>query len=246
MIEPIDYMQTDSKWAYKPYQAPGEKSTIKKSGCGITCAAMIIASLADKSITPADTAKWSMAHGYKAYRQGTYYSYFEPQLKAYGITCEQLNTGSIYHSAGRGRIYKDIAIDAVTDGDWIICCMGKGDWTSSGHFILWYGLEGDYALIMDPNSTKRSRRRAPVDKLIYQVKYLWEVETDTMTQEKFNEMANAWLESRGLEQPGAWSEPARDWAYKEGIMTGGAYKRLITREEAAQIVYAYDQLKEKK
>lgn len=245
-MKPIDYMQTDARWASMPYQAPGERSTIKKSGCGITCAAMIIASLADKSVTPADTAKWSMAHGYKAYRQGTYYSYFVPQLKAYGVDCEQLNTGSIYHNAGRGRIYKDLAADAVSAGDWIICCMGRGDWTSSGHFILWYGIDSSgNALIMDPNSTKKSRRCAPVDKLIYQAKYLWGVDTNTMTQEKFNEMANAWLESRGLEQPAEWSEKARDWAYKEGIMIGGAYKRFATREEMVQTLYAYDK-KEKK
>lgn len=253
MIEPIDYMQTDSRWAYKPYQAPGEKSTIKKSGCGITCAAMIIASLADKSITPADTAKWSMAHGYKAYRQGTYYSYFEPQLKAYGIECEQLNTGSIYHNAGRGRIYKDIATDAVADGDWIICCMGKGDWTSSGHFILWYGIDKQgNALIRDPNSKKASRRCAAVDKLIYQTKYLWRVETEqNMTQETFNEMfenaMNAYLNKQSREQPAEWSKEARDWGYNAGIMTGGAYKRFTTREELIQVIYAYNnKLKDEK
>lgn len=245
MIKPIDYLQTDPRWGGNRYAAPGEKSTIRKSGCGPTCAASVIAALADPSITPEDTAKWSMAHGYKAYRQGTYYSYFVPQLKAYGIECEQLNTGSIYHNAGRGRIYKDIAVDAVTDGDWIICCMGRGDWTSSGHFILWYGIDSSgNALIMDPNSTKKSRRCAPISKLMYQCKYCWQVETEEqMTKEEVKKIIEEWFTEKGLEQPSEWSREARDFCYNKGIMTGGAYRRPATREELVQTIFAYDRYK---
>lgn len=242
-MKPIDYMQTDARWASVPYQAPGERSTIKKSGCGVTCAAMVIASLTDPSVTPVDTAKWSTAHGYKAYHQGTYYTYFKPQFAAYGIDCEQLNSGSIYNNAGRGRVYKDLAIDAVTQGDWIICCMGPGDWTKSGHFVLWYGIDGNYALIMDPNSRKSSRRRAPIGKLIYQTKYMWEVDTDMMDQNKFNQMMENWLKTQSIIQPAEWSEQARKWGFDSGIMTGGAYKRPATREELIQTLYAYDSQK---
>lgn len=248
-MKPIDYMQTDPRWASMPYQAPGEKSTIKKSGCGITCAAMVIASLVDPSVTPETTANWSMAHGYKAYHQGTYYTYFKPQFAAYGIDCEQLNSGSIYHNAGRGRIYKDIAVDAVADGYWIICCMGPGDWTKSGHFVLWYGIDGNYALIMDPNSRKSSRRRAPISKIIYQTKYMWKIETEeSMDQTAFNEMfakaMSAYLDQQSATQPAGWSQTARDWGYNSGVMTGGAYKRFATREELIQTLYAYDKKKE--
>lgn len=242
-MKPVDYMQTDRRWRYAPYQAPGEKSNIGKSGCGITCAAMVIATLADSSVTPADTAKWSMAHGYKAYHQGTYYSYFAPQLAAYGIECQQVNVASVYHGRGGARGINASAADAVENGDWVICAMGVGDWTRSGHFVLWYGIRDGCALILDPNSKKASRRKAPLAKFQYQVKFYFRVEVEDMTQEKFNQMMDTWLVQRGLKAPGDWSKPARDWAYEQGIMTGGAYMRPITREEACQVLYQYDKKK---
>lgn len=173
---PIDYMQTDSRWGGNKYATKGETSTIKSAGCGITCAAMVIATLSDSSVTPATTAKWSMDHGYKAYHQGTYYSYFKPQMAAYGITCEQMNGSTVYHGANSAKTINERAANAVRNGNWVIACMGKGDWTSSGHFVLWYDIDADgYALIRDPYSTKSTRRRAPVSKLQYQAKFYFEV-----------------------------------------------------------------------
>ena len=258
MIKPIDYLQTDPRWGGNRYAAPGEKSTIRKSGCGPTCAASVIAALADPSITPADTAEWSMNHGFKAYNQGTYYSYFLPQLRAYGIESEQLNGSSVYHGSNSAQKINSEARAAIKAEDWLICCMGVGDWTRSGHFVIWYGLDGDYALIMDPNSKKASRRRAPVSKFQYQVKYYWRVETEeTMTEEKFIEMLkkvpadtlagllqSAFTEM-SMQEPAKWSAPAREWGHKEGIMTGGSYKKPATREEVIQVVYAYDQRENK-
>lgn len=243
-MKPVDYMQTDSRWKNSRYATKGENATIGKAGCGITCAAMVIASLADASVTPADTAKWSMAHGYKAYRQGTYYSYFVPQLKVYGIKCEQMNGASVYHGRGGARGINASAADAVENGDWVICAMGVGDWTRSGHFVLWYGMDDGYALILDPNSKKASRRKAPLAKFQYQVKFYFRVEVEEVVkQEDFNKMMDTWLVQRGLKAPGDWSRPARDWAYEQGIMTGGAYMRPITREEACQVLYQYDKKK---
>ena len=179
MIVPVDYLQTDSRWGANRYATKGETSTIKSAGCGITCAAMVIATLKDKSVTPADTAKWSMNHGYKAYHQGTYYSYFKPQMAAYGIQCEQMNGATVYHGANSAKSMNERAVQAVKNGNWIIACMGKGDWTSSGHFVLWYGIDSEgYALIRDPNSTKATRRRAPIAKFQYQVKFYFEVKVE--------------------------------------------------------------------
>lgn len=175
---PVSYLQTDKRWAGNNYSAKGESTNIGKSGCGPTCAAMVIASLADKSVTPADTAKWSMNHGYKAYKQGTYYSYFAPQLAAYGISCSQVNGSTVYHGSGSAATINKKVLDSVKSGNWAIVCMGPGDWTSSGHFILWYGVDAaGYALIMDPNSTKESRCRAKVSTMQYQAKYYFIIET---------------------------------------------------------------------
>lgn len=239
-IIPVDYLQTDARWKNKSYAAKGETSTIGTAGCGPSCAAMVIAALADPSVTPATTAAWSLAHGYKALHQGTYYSYFAPQMAAYGIGCKQLNGSTVYHGAGSAKSVNAKALDAVKAGNWIIACMGKGDWTSSGHFVLWYGVDGNYALIMDPNSTKASRRKAAISTFQYQVKFYWEIEVpkettreDDMTKEKVLELVEKWFLERGLKPVSDSIKPDLDWAYGHKIMNDGAYNRPATRAEVA-------------
>ena len=173
---PVWYMQTDPRWTNTDYSAPGEKTTIGKAGCGVTCAAMVIASLVDPSITPADTAAWSLKHGYKALRQGTYYSYFVPQLKRYGINCKQVNFSNIYGKASAAA-HKKI-IDALSSGKWVIACMGKGVWTSQGHYILAWKTDGKRVYIKDPASQKAMRMCNDLQLWLSQIKYAWIVETE--------------------------------------------------------------------
>ncbi len=172
-MKPVLYMQSDPKWASHDYSAAGEKTTIRAEGCGITCAAMVIASLADKNVTPITTAEWSKKHGYKAKGQGTYYSYFKPQGAAYDIDITTLNSANIYGSPASK--YHDMAKQAIERGDLVIACMGKGNWTTSGHYVLWYGLEAGKALINDPWSNKLAQTNADYNLFKSQVKYYWGV-----------------------------------------------------------------------
>ena len=94
---PVSYLQTDPRWAKKPYRVPGETATIGGSGCGPTAAAMAIETLTGRTFTPVDACKWSVDHGYKAKNQGTYYGYFVPQFRTFGIECRQLLGSSIHH-----------------------------------------------------------------------------------------------------------------------------------------------------
>lgn len=173
MIKPVSYLQRDSRWKNHNYSAKGEKKTIGSSGCGVAAAAMVIATLKDRSVTPVTTAEWSMAHGYKALNQGTYYSYFVPQLAAYGIACRQLNSSSLYGIPSSPAHTE--ALNALQRGDWIIACMGKGNWTSSGHFILVYGYENGSIYVNDPASTAASRLKNTWALFSRQVKTMWSV-----------------------------------------------------------------------
>lgn len=173
MVRPIYYLQTDPRWKNHDYSAKGEKKTIGSAGCGPTAAAMVIATLRDKNVTPVTTALWSMAHAYKALNQGTYYSYFVPQMSAYGIACKRLNTSNLYGKSSSAAHTE--ALNALKNGDWVIACMGKGNWTSSGHFILLYGYENGYVYINDPASTKAARVKNTWALYARQVKYMWTV-----------------------------------------------------------------------
>lgn len=140
--QPVSYLQTDPRWANQDYSAKGESTTVGKSGCGPTCAAMLIETLTGKTFTPADACAWALKKGYKAVNQGTYYSYFVPQFKEFGIGCQQLNGANIYGGANGAATVHNKALDLLKQGWYLIACMGKGAWTSSGHFIVVWWEDG--------------------------------------------------------------------------------------------------------
>lgn len=171
--QPVSYLQTDARWKDKDYSAKGESTTIGRSGCGPTCAAMIIETLTGKTFTPADACAWSLKRGYKAPNQGTYYSYFVPQFAAYGIVCERLNTANLYGNKTSPVHAK--AFDLLKKGYYLIACMGKGLWTSSGHYIMVWWEDGKVR-INDPASTKDARLNGDLATFKAQVKYYWAID----------------------------------------------------------------------
>lgn len=173
--QPVSYLQYDARWANVDYSTKGEKTTIKESGCGPTCAAMLIETLTGKTFTPVDACAWALKNGYKALKQGTYYSYFVPQFKAYGITCKQLNGANIYGGKnGAAQVHKT-AFDLLKQGYYLIACMGKGTWTSNGHFVVVWWDDG-FIRINDPASTKSVRVKGYAPTFKDQVKYYWAID----------------------------------------------------------------------
>ena len=171
--KPISYLQTDPKWAKKPYRVKGETSTIGDSGCGPTAAAMLLSTLTGKTITPVDTCAWSVAHGYKALGNGTYYAYFAPQFAAYGIKCWQLNWVNAYHNPKATSF--DETVKYLKQGYYAIALMKKGTWTGGGHFVvLWWA--DDKVRINDPSSTRENRVNGNMATFKNEAAYFWIVD----------------------------------------------------------------------
>ena len=174
MIKPVDYKQNDSKWGGLSYAVDGEKSTIKSAGCGPTSLADVLATIVSPYIDPVTLAAWARYHNYKVKNSGTSYSFFEPCAKAYGVKVSRLNTSNVYSIPWNG--VHDKALAELQNGNWLIACMGKGNWTSSGHYVVAYGYENGYVYINDPASTKASRAKNTWELFKSQVKYYWAVE----------------------------------------------------------------------
>ena len=134
---------------------------------------MLIETITGKTFTPADACAWALKKGYKAPNQGTYYSYFTPQFKAFGIACEQLNTANLYGNKNSPIHQK--AFDLLKQGYYLIACMGKGLWTSSGHFIVVWWEDGKVR-INDPASTKTAKLNGDLNTFKSQVKYYFAVD----------------------------------------------------------------------
>ena len=156
MSVPVEYEQTDPRWRNHIYSNHNDpRQTIGSDGCGPTCAAMVIATLKNKSVTPIQTANWSMNHGFVSDNDGTYWGFFRACLAWYGIDSKQVNTRAA------GGI--DQVITALKKDRMVITAMGKGHWTTCGHFILAYGIKDNKVLIHDPNSEASYREKGEIN-----------------------------------------------------------------------------------
>ena len=171
---PVSYLQTDPRWGALDYSARSEKTNIAVSGCGPTALAMVLATWVDPKITPKSECAWALAHGYKAPHQGTYYGYFAPAAKRFGLTCKMLNGVTLYSKPDSP--YHAQAKAAVDRGDLVIACMGRGLWTSSGHFVLVWNISGNVVSINDPASTRAVRTQGDYSVFRRQVKYYFVVQ----------------------------------------------------------------------
>ena len=178
--QPVIYYQTDPRWKNVSYSARGESTTIGASGCGPTAMSMVLATWADKSVTPQTECAWALRNGYKCPHSGTYYGYFVPAAKRYGLTCTQLNGASIYGNST--STYHAQAKTAIERGDLVIACMGKGTWTRSGHYVLCWDLKGNTIYINDPASSKLIRTQGDYSVFKKQVKYYWVIKNPNPNQ----------------------------------------------------------------
>lgn len=157
-VRPVNYKQYDSKWGkvvYTKNNTYNKKQTIKNSGCGITCSAMIIATWWDKTITPKDTAADSVAHGYRTTNSGTAWGYFKHVAKTYGAS-KFVQTSSF-----------TTAQKCLAAGGYVVVSFGPGTkgkagyqrWAKNGHYCVIWKDDGKYLYINDPASSKSSRAK---------------------------------------------------------------------------------------
>ena len=235
---PVSYLQTDGRWRDKPYRVTGEKSTIGSAGCGPSCAAMVISTLTGKTVTPVDTCAWSIQHGYKALKQGTYYSYFTPQLKAYGIQCKQL-LGSRILNQPNHAIHEKVK-QYLAQGYYVIALMGPGTWTKSGHFVLVWGWDTKVR-ICDPASTRSERLNGDTDTFRREVRMYWLVDA-----REFNKEEAEVVTYKSLKDVPEKFRPIIDILMTAGIIqgdgsdpTGNGDVINLTHEQVRTLVFVY-------
>lgn len=220
---------------------------------------MVLATWADKSVTPKTECAWALAHGYKAPHQGTYYGYFKPAAARYGLTAYMMNGANIYGNSSSK--YHALAKAEIDKGNLVIACMGKGNWTSSGHFVLVWKIAGNVIYINDPASTKLARTQGSYSLFKQQVKYYFVIECpestaptsepqptqpikedDDMDIAKFMSeitddqayqlMAKAMRYCSNIAEP-EWSKKEGHWAEatSAGLVNGEAPERPLRRDE---------------
>lgn len=154
------FLQWDARWGYVPYG----KHNIGISGCGPTCLSMVLYSLTgDKSLTPDFLAQRAMNEGYYVDGVGTSWSFLTNVCKDYGV------------KATLTEIITPEKIKECTDaGGLIICSMGPGDFTDTGHFIVIRGItDTGKILINDPFSKANTEKEWEYETVAAQMKQSW-------------------------------------------------------------------------
>lgn len=143
-VNVVYFSQYDTRWKDTAY---GRTGTIGRSGCGPTSLAIAISSLGGRTVLPTEVASWAAANGYYVEGAGSRHSLIPDGARHWGIPVK-----------GVGYDWQAV-VDALADGKLVIAIMGKGHFTSSGHFIVLRGVTSDgKILVADPASTKRSEQ----------------------------------------------------------------------------------------
>ena len=131
------YSQIDSRWASHPYTSINKSSqTIGTSGCGPTCASMVVTATRG-TITPPEMGDLFVEHGYRSANNGTYLSAFRFVADTFNIEYNET--------------YKlDNAINLLNNNYYVVASCGSGLFTTGGHLILIVGVENDTLKIYDP------------------------------------------------------------------------------------------------
>lgn len=150
--------QTDPAWASAPYAG----ATVNESGCGPTCLSMVYVCLTGHTdLDPAGMAAFSEAGGF-----------VEGDLTSWSLMTEG--------AAQLGLVAEELSADeagvraALGAGRPVVCSVGPGDFTTTGHFIVLAGTADDGSIVVhDPNSAERSSRTWGCARILEQCRNLW-------------------------------------------------------------------------
>ena len=153
--------QIDERWRNYPYTVTNNKNqTIGKSGCGVATAAMIIDSIVG-NVSVTELADVFVKYGYRSPNNGTYWSANRAIADEFDIEYKETSNFSVM-------------LEMLKNNNYIIASVGNGLFTTGGHYIMIYGIEGDNLKIYDPylyvgkfdTSTRRGKAYVDGDTVI--------------------------------------------------------------------------------
>lgn len=152
------FLQWDERWGYSKY---GD-NIMGLSGCGPTCLSMVcMYILQDAKYSPRYIADFAQQNGYCVPGNGSSWTLISEGGVLLGLDVTEI-------PLDENRIMRNLEA-----GNPIICIMGPGDFTTSGHFIVMTGCEDGKIKVNDPNSPSRSGTLWDYDAIKDQIRNLW-------------------------------------------------------------------------
>lgn len=151
-------LQWDKRWGYNMYA--GELMGL--SGCGPTCLSMVsIHLLNDPSISPEYVANFAEDNGYCMLGNGSTWTLISEGGKELGLDIRE------------SPFDEETIKENLLYGNPIICIMGPGHFTSSGHFVVMTEYKNGKVKFNDPNSISRSEKWWKLSEIEDEVLNLW-------------------------------------------------------------------------
>ena len=141
--EVVCYNQLDERYAGVAYGT----DVIGGYGCGPTAMAIVVSSLSGETVDPVEMAEWSYNNGYWCKNSGSYHALIPAAAKNWKLSV-----------SGCSASEPQQLLDALAEGKLVVAIMGKGHFTSSGHFIVLRGVKDGQILVADPASYSRSEQ----------------------------------------------------------------------------------------
>lgn len=152
------FMQWDERWGYSNY---GD-SVMGLTGCGPTCLSMVsVYLLNDTKYHPRYVADFAKEKGYCVPGNGSAWTLISEGGRELGMNVVEL-------SLDEQKVAQNLS-----DGNPIICIMGPGDFTSTGHFIVLTDYVDGQVKVNDPNSKANSDKLWNFEDIQYQIRNLW-------------------------------------------------------------------------
>lgn len=152
------FLQWDRQWGYIEYGS----NVAGLTACGPVCLAMAGYYLTgDARFSPDKVMQFAMDNGYYAPGSGSSWSLISEGGWKLGLDITEI-------PLDENRIIRNLEVDNP-----IICVMGPGDFTTTGHFIVMTGYENGMIRINDPNSVENSEKLWAYEDIYDQIKNLW-------------------------------------------------------------------------
>ena len=154
------FMQWDTQWGYLTYGSDVAGLT----ACGPTCLSMVAVYLTgDPAYSPDAMIRFATEEGYYVPGSGSSWTLISQGGPKLGLSVTEL-------PLVEGKILKSLAA-----GHPVICAMGPGDFTNSGHFIVITGTQDGLLQINDPNSYQNSKKLWEYEQIKGQIRNLWSI-----------------------------------------------------------------------
>lgn len=152
------FLQWDQQWGYMKYGSDVAGLT----ACGPVCLSMAAWYLTeDDAFAPDKMIEFATENGYYSPGNGSSWTLISEGGIKLGFDVTEI-------PLVESRIIKNLEVDNP-----IICAMGPGDFTSSGHYIVMVGYENGMIKINDPNSIANSEKLWKYEDIEGQIRNLW-------------------------------------------------------------------------